>query len=137
VEMQILASIQALASEVTFIHVEGHQDTKYPDKPLPWEAQLNQRCDEIAMAHLQAAQAPLPTVPFLPASQASIYIGQHTITHHIPTQLRTFAGLPGLKAHFVKHHKWESLAIFDLVDWPVFHTATLALSFLTRLFVIK
>jgi hypothetical protein len=43
VEMQILSSIQALASVVELEHVEGHQDTKYPGQPLPWEAALNQR----------------------------------------------------------------------------------------------
>jgi hypothetical protein len=80
---------------------------------------------------------PLPTVPFLPASQVSISIGQHTITHHIPTQLRTFAGLPGLRAQFVKHHEWETPGIFDIVNWPMFHATTLATSFLKRLSVIK
>jgi hypothetical protein len=34
VEMQILASLQALVAPVAFEHVEGHQDTKYPDEPL-------------------------------------------------------------------------------------------------------
>jgi hypothetical protein len=101
VEMQILASIQSLASFVELEHVEGHQDTKYPGRPLPWEAQLNQHCDEIATAHLEAGNAPLPTVPFLPASQVSISVGAPTITHHIPTQLRNFAGLPGLRAYMV------------------------------------
>jgi hypothetical protein len=183
VEMQFLAAIQAVASAVESVHVEGHQDTKYPEQHLPWEAEPNQRCDEITSdgspratthsslspgqprlhskatktrstrssifrgrqspikdvmkSHLTAAQYPLPTVPFLLASHASISIGQHTVTHHIATQLHTFAGLPGLRAHFVKHHEWESHVIFDIIDWPVFPTATLATSFLKRLFVIK
>jgi hypothetical protein len=116
VEMQILASIHALASDVTLEHVEGHQDTKYPGRPLPWAAELNRRCDDIATAHLESATTTLPTMPSLPASQVSISIGAHTITHHIPTQLRTFAGLPGLRAHFVRHHEWDSPTIFDLID---------------------
>jgi hypothetical protein len=41
VEMQILASLQALVAPVAFEHVEGHQDTKYPDELLSWAAQLN------------------------------------------------------------------------------------------------
>jgi hypothetical protein len=52
VEMQILSALQSLVAPVLFEHVEGHQDTKYPDKPLPWAAQLNQRCDEIATTNL-------------------------------------------------------------------------------------
>jgi hypothetical protein len=67
----------------------------------------------------------------------SLSVGNHTITHHIPTQLRTFAGLPGIRAHFTERHQWETPAIFDLIDWPLHHAATLSNSFLKRLFVIK
>jgi hypothetical protein len=135
VEMQILAAIDALTARLDLEHVEGHQDTKY--LPLPWAAQLNQRCDELATAHLDSATTPLPAVPFLPASTVSVSVRTHTITHHIPTQLRTFAGLPGMKAHLANHHDWSSPAVFDLVDWPLFHAVTLSTSFLKRLFVIK
>jgi hypothetical protein len=137
VEMQILASLQALLALVAFEHVEGHQDTKYPDEPLSWSAQLNQRCDEIATAHLDLATEPMPTVPFLPASTVSISVGAHTITHYIPTQFRTFDGLAGIRQHLCTHHEWEEPTIFDLVDWPVFHSASLATTFLKRLFGIK
>jgi hypothetical protein len=118
--------------------VEGHQqDTKYPNKPLPWAAKLNMRCDEIATYHLENADALIPTVSFLPASKVSLSIGTHTITHHIPTQLRTFAGVQGLREHYRHHHGWVSHVIFDLIDWPLFHQATLTTTFPRRLFVIK
>jgi hypothetical protein len=120
---------------VAFEHVEGHQDIKYPGLPLSWPATLNQRCDEIASLHLDSATTSIPTVTFLPASQVSISVGSATITHHIPTQLRTFAGTPGMRAHYCKHHEWEDPATFDLVDWPRFHGATLSNTFLKRLFV--
>jgi hypothetical protein len=117
VEMQILTAVDVISSPVVFEHVKGHQqDTKNPDQPLSWEAKLNQRCDEIAMGHLEAATSSIPTVTFLPASRVSISVGTHTITHHIPTQLRTFAGLPGIRAHFTERHQWESPAIFDLIN---------------------
>jgi hypothetical protein len=55
VEMQILDALAAFHPRPTLYHVEGHQDTKYPDRPLPWNAQLNQRCgDEIATEQLDA-----------------------------------------------------------------------------------
>jgi hypothetical protein len=41
VEMQILSALQAIGTKVLLEHVEGHQDTKYPDEPLSWAAQLN------------------------------------------------------------------------------------------------
>jgi hypothetical protein len=125
VEMQILASLQALMAPVAFEHVEGHKDKRYPDEPLSWAAQLNQHCDEITTKHLDSATDPIPTVPFLPASNVGVYVGAHTITHHIPTQFRTFAGLSGIWTHLCTHHEWAEPAIFDLIDWPVFHFASL------------
>jgi hypothetical protein len=125
-EMQIIAVLQTLESNVKFEHIEGHQDTTYPNQPLSWAAQLNMRCDEIATNQLEAASQPIPNVTFLPVSQVSISVGNHTITHHIPTQLRYFSGL----------HGWTSPTIFDLIDWPLFHQATLATTFAHRLFII-
>jgi hypothetical protein len=95
------------------------------------------RCDEIVIDHLEAASQPIPNVTFLPASQVSLSVGNYTITHHIPTQLRYFAGPAGLREHYCRHHKWKSPAIFDLIDWPLFHQATLATTFSHRLFIIK
>jgi hypothetical protein len=135
--MQILASLQALVAPVVLEHAEGHQDTKYPVEPLSWAAQLNQRCDEIATAHLELAAHWIRRVLFLPESRVSVSVGRHTITHRLPTQLRTFASLPGIRAHLCTHHEWSEPAIFDLVDWPVFHSASLAATFLKRLFGIN
>jgi hypothetical protein len=135
--MQILSAVKDLESHVDFEHVEGHQDTKYPGQPLPRAAQLNQRCDEIATAHLDAAISPIPSVTFLPASKVSITVPYHTVTHHIPTQLRTFAGIAGMRAHLFKHHHWEDPVTFDLIDWPRFHAATLVTTFLKRIFILK
>jgi hypothetical protein len=96
------------------------------------------RCDEIATLHLETAAAILPMVTFLPASHGSLSIvGPHIITHHIPNQLRTFVGLPGLRAHLYRHHSWDTPLTFDLIDWPIFHQATLTNTFLRRLFTIK
>jgi hypothetical protein len=119
VKMQIISAVQAIGTKVLLEHVEGHQDTKYPHEPLSWAAQLNMRCDEIATLHLETA-ATLPTVTHLPASKGSLAIGNHTITHHIPTQLRSFAGLPDLRARLHQHHSWDSPPTFVLIDWPRF-----------------
>jgi hypothetical protein len=45
VEMQILAAMEALTARIDLGHVGGNQTTKYPNQPLPWDAQLNQRCE--------------------------------------------------------------------------------------------
>jgi hypothetical protein len=97
VEMQILEVVRALESPVTFEHVEGHQDTKYPERPLSWAAQLKLRCDETATDQLDAASQPIPTVTFLPASHVSISVGAHTLTLTI-ISLHNFGTSPGSPA---------------------------------------
>jgi hypothetical protein len=92
-ELQILNTFATFPSMPTLCYVEGYQGTKYPDRPLKWEAQLNKRCDEIVTDHLEAATDILSTTPFFPASKASLTVGVMTLTHHIPSQLRFFAGL--------------------------------------------
>jgi hypothetical protein len=48
IELQILSALASFAALPHLVHVEGQQDTKYPGRPLSWEAQLNHRCDGIA-----------------------------------------------------------------------------------------
>jgi hypothetical protein len=135
VEMQILSAMYSLGT-VALEHVLGHQDDNDDGKPLSWEAQLNQHCDELATDHLSSATEILPLVPFLPASKVGLTVQGTTLTHHLPTQLRTFAGFPEYREYLCRHHGWEP-EVFDLIDWPIFHASTLTLSFLKRLFVIK
>jgi hypothetical protein len=115
---------------------EGHQDTKYPDQPLPWDAQLNQRCDEIATDHLEAATEILRTTSYFPASKVSLTVQHTTITHHIPSQLRYISGLPAHRAYICRHHGL-TLDEYDTIGWERLHASTRQLSFLLRLFVIK
>jgi hypothetical protein len=59
-----------------------------------------------------------------------------TVTIHIPSQLRSFAGLRAYRLYLCKHHEWDP-STFDLVEWPRLHSSTRSISFLKRLFVIK
>jgi hypothetical protein len=135
VELQILSAMASLGP-VALEHVLGHQDDNDDGEPLSWEAQLNQRCDTLATDHLSSVNDILPLVPFLPASKVGLTVQGTTLTHHLPTQLRTFAGLPAYRKYLCRHHAWEP-EVFDIIDWPIFHASTLTLSILKRLFVIK
>jgi hypothetical protein len=104
VKMQILDALDAFHPTPTLCHVEGHQATKYPYHALPWNAQLNQRCDEIATEHLAAASAILRTTSYFPASKVSLNVQSTTTTHHILSQLWYFAGLPAHHAYICRHH---------------------------------
>jgi hypothetical protein len=136
VEMQILDALAAFYPMPILCHVEGHQDTKYPDLPLPWNAQLNKRCDEIATEYLDAATDILRTTSFFPASKVSLTVAHTTITHHIPSQLRYFSGLSEHRAYICRHHGL-TLDEYETIDWERLHASTRRLSFLLRLFVIK
>jgi hypothetical protein len=133
--MQILSAMSSLGP-VALEHVCGHQDEHDDGEPLSWEAQLNQQCDALATDHLSLATDIFPLVPILPASKVGLMVQGTTLTHHLPTQLRTFAGLPEYREYLCRHHGWEH-GVFDLIDWPLFHSSTLTLSFLKPLFVIK
>ena len=136
VEMEIVSSLRSFSPIPVLHHVEGHQDSKYPNRPLSWEARLNQRCDEIATDYLNQASHVLYTTSFFPSSKVSLKVSSKTITHHIPSQLRTEAGYQAQRVYLCKHHDWEPEA-FDLVDWPQWHQAVRRIPFLQRLFVIK
>jgi hypothetical protein len=52
----------------------GDQDDNADAEPLAWEAQLNQRCDELATIHLDSAMSTLPLVHFLPNSRVGLIV---------------------------------------------------------------
>jgi hypothetical protein len=91
--MEIVAAIHTLGT-VDLVHVYGHQNERESAEPLSWEATLNQHYDDIATKHLEAAVGSYLLVPFLPSSKVSLTVRGNTITHHIPTHLRTLGGPP-------------------------------------------
>jgi hypothetical protein len=120
IEMEIIAAIHTLGT-VDLVHVYGHQNERDSAEPLSWEATLNQHCDDIATKHLEATVGSYPLVPFLHSSKVSLPVQGNTITHHIPTHLDTYAGLPELRDYKYQHHGWDP-QIFDLIDWPTLHS---------------
>ena len=64
VELEILSSLQLFPQYPNLHYVEGHQDSKYPNRPLSWPAKLNQRCDQIATEYLAKATTVKYTTPF-------------------------------------------------------------------------
>jgi hypothetical protein len=135
-EMAILDSFRELKADLTLEHFKSHQDTKYPNRPLTWEAILNNRCDAIASKKLASATDVLRKVPFLPASKLSLDVGGVTITHHSPSQLRRCSNSPALRDYPCRHHHWDGPE-FDTVQWEALQSAALFQSFLKRLFLVK
>jgi hypothetical protein len=127
-EMQIVDTLQLLDTEVSFSHVKGHQDDSIDPTELPWQAQLNIRCDTLATETL-ATVAHAPTVPFLPASELSLTIDTTTITHHVPSQIRRLYASQQQRPYLCKHHDWALPTLFDTVHWDVVRPALLSFSF--------
>ena len=86
------------------VQADDATNAKDPDPLFTWPSILNQRCDALATQALAEATDPQPAVPFLPACRATLSIDGVTITHHIPTQIRTAAGLPALRAYLARCH---------------------------------
>jgi hypothetical protein len=95
---------------------------------LPWHAQLNIRCDAIATETLITVEH-APTVPFLPAIEASLSIADTTLTHHVPSQIRRLHAAQKQRVYLCKHHSWVLPSLFDTVHWVVFRPALLSFSF--------
>ena len=117
-------------------HVHSHQDTRFPNTPLSWEATLNTRCDELATQYLEASTLPLPLVPFIPASIVHLQVNGTYITHHIPSQLRYLCNRQSTKEYLIHRYGWDD-ATLGSADWTLFRRTFLSLSFNLRLFVIK
>jgi hypothetical protein len=104
--MQILDTLSLLATTANLKHVKGHQDDSLPTDELPWPAQLNVRCNELATAKLQRLSSPSPLVPFFPASLVSLTVQGITLTHHIPSQIRHLHSALTQCPYLEKHHYW-------------------------------
>jgi hypothetical protein len=128
IEMQIVDTLNLLDTEVTFSHVKGHQDDSSDPTELPWQAQLNIRCDSIATDTLATVEHD-SLVPFLPASELSLTIASTTITHHVPSQIRRLYASTKQRAYLTKHHQWSSCTLFDQVHWDIVRPALLSFSF--------
>jgi hypothetical protein len=126
--MQIVDTLNLLDMEVSFAHVKGHQDDSIDPTDLPWQAQLNIRCDTVATDTLATVNHD-STVPFLSASKLSLTIASTTITHHVPLQIQRLYASTKQRAYLTKHHEWSSCALFDQVHWDVICPALLSFSF--------
>ena len=77
-----------------------------------------------------------PLVTFIPASKVHLQIHGISLTHHVPTQVRYLCNLQATKNYLQHRYSWTSQT-FDSVDWELFRSSFLALSFNLRLFTIK
>ena len=128
-EYDLINAIQQLSDSLPISvrpkHVKGHQDdgTKYED--LPYAAQINVDCDEIAGRTLDTPPTDMPqrdTASFLLSSDAALSIRGTLITKDIPKQIRMASNGRKLRHHIMKKTGWSQL-VFDLVDWDALESA--------------
>ena len=133
--LRIQRTLEQLASSYEFQHVKGHQDDNTTIDKLPWPAQLNIHCNDLASQSLMTA-TPTPLVPVDPIVSAILNIDDRTITRHITSNIREACSHKQIKQHLQQHHKWSN-DTFENIAWSLFHKSSQSLSLLKRFFQIK
>jgi hypothetical protein len=77
-----------------------------------------------------------PLVTFIPASKIHLQVQGILLTHHVPTQPGYLCNLQAMKNYLQHQYSWTPQT-FDSVNWELFCSSFLALSFNLRLFTIK
>ena len=103
-------------------HIKSHQDIDIEYSNLPWMAQLNCDCDQLAGSTCTCPQCleALPTQYILPIGHiASLEIDGTFITSHIASAIKEAS----FRSEFTKYvtHKagWQEPTIFHFIDWEV------------------
>ena len=134
VELQIVDTIQQLNADPLYMHVKSHPDETIPVKELPWNSQLNVKCDEKASEKLKNLEVK-PRVTTLPASKIMLSINNTTITHHQASQIRRAYSKASSKEYLSHHHQWKNQ--FETIDWETVHATYKKMPFHMKLFVTK
>jgi hypothetical protein len=114
VESGIVDILNRLPFKLTCLHVKGHQDDAAPAAELLWEAQMNCHADACATDYLNNWSAPSKSVPFIPASQASISLAGVTLTRNVARRLRQAASSPA--QHIMTANGWNAW-ILNSIAW--------------------
>ena len=116
---EIKATLEALgtASQPTFAHIKGHQDSIHPIAELPLQAQLNCKADELADRQFQQyPETDHSTVPLLPTAGCQLHLAHGTTTHDIKRELIIAATAPPMKAKLCSKNAWSEDE-FEMIDW--------------------
>ena len=109
-------------------HIKSHQDNDTEYNNLPWKAQLNCDCDQLAGSTRTCPQylEALPTQYIPPTGHiASLEIDGTSITSHIASAIKEAS----FRSEFIKYviHKagWQDPMIFHSIDWEARAQASL------------
>ena len=137
-EMLIDNSLKALGLASRYTHVKGHQDKGLsPEelRALPQPTQLNIRCDQLASDQLERT-LPIPSVPFAEETAVTLDVDGHSITHHVPSQIRNAYGRRLQRKYLTKRYHWQHNE-FDWVHWHIVRRSLLKFGQSRRNFLIK
>jgi hypothetical protein len=135
-EAAITSSTKDLDMRIQHRHVKGHQDDDDIDiVDLPWPAQLNVVCDQLASHHLSLSELN-PIVPHNPHCNAYVRIRGESVTGQIRKALFDAAGRPRLRKYLIDKHHWND-GTFERVHWDATSGAIGGLTIPEHRFVVK
>jgi hypothetical protein len=135
-ESGILDIIATLSISFKYSHIKSHQDDATEVHLLPWAAQMNVHADSLATEYLDNYSARSATVPFIPASQASLTIDGVTITRRYAQSLRQAASSPRICKKLMARNNW-TLQTFRSINWEVPGKALETLEHSAQIFIVK
>jgi hypothetical protein len=135
-ESAILASIAESPLSIRRRHVKSHQDDDVDDVlELPWPAQLNVVCDQLASRQLATCQLHT-VVPMNPHCNAYITIAKESCSSHIRKSMFDAASSPRIREYLQRKFPWDDTT-FESIEWTATHAAVRGLTPADHRFVTK
>jgi hypothetical protein len=134
VQLQIEAILHDLNIPWDTHHVKGHQTG--PD--LSWEAQLNNRADELATeAKKNLTRHTAETIQHkYPAAKAHLTINNRLITRKFDNEIQESYTTILIKNDMCKRFDWSN-AKYNTIDWQTHGTNMIKLGFYRHKFIVK
>ena len=112
-------------------HIKSHQDNNTEYDNLPWKAQLNCDCNQLAGSTCTCPQCleALPTPYILPTGHiASLEIDGTFITSHIASAIKEASFRSEFTKYVIHQSGWQDPMIFHFIDWEARAWAGLLIS---------
>ena len=133
VQLQIEATLAELHTQWNTEHVKGHQS----GPNLSWEAQLNNRADELATEARNALSPTAATKTIIfPAAQISFTISNHLITRRIDRAIHEAYTQPMIRKNMQTRFGWKNTVV-KTIDWQIHGSNLVRLGFYKHRFIVK
>jgi hypothetical protein len=122
--LSVMRSAHHIVSHYQLEHVKSHQDDKIDFEDLPFSAQLNVLCDEMATDQLKRQRVQIEeqtqSCPLAPRNlPVEVRYGSQVISSHYISKLRDCIGMSKHRGYLQAKYKWNDL-VLETVAWDSF-----------------